>query len=171
MKSREIALCGMLNALAVVLMNLGSLVPLATFCTPLLAMLVLLPVLEEYGPRMGWAAWVSVSILSLLLVTDRETALVYVFFGWYPMVRPKVAAIKSKVLRFGVKLLICNGLIFTLYGLVLRLMGLTADLLDSTRLMNALLLILGNLVFFLTDLVLQRMTLVWTVKLRKRFFK
>ena len=45
MKSREIALCGMLNALAVVLMNLGSLVPLATFCTPLLAMLVLLPVL------------------------------------------------------------------------------------------------------------------------------
>lgn len=171
MKSREIALCGMLNALAVVLMNLGSLVPLATFCTPLLAMLVLLPVLEEYGPRMGWAAWVSVSILSLLLVTDRETALVYVFFGWYPMVRPKVAAIKSKVLRFGVKLLICNGLIFTLYGLVLRLMGLTADLLDSTRLMNALLLILGNLVFFLMDLVLQRMTLVWTVKLRKRFFK
>ena len=171
MKSREIALCGMLNALAVVLMNLGSLVPLATFCTPLLAMLVLLPVLEEYGPRMGWAAWVSVSILSLLLVTDRETALVYVFFGWYPMVRPKVAAIKSKVLRFGVKLLICNGLIFTLYGLVLRLMGLTADLLDSTRLMNALLLILGNLVFFLTDLVLRRMTLVWTVKLRKRFFK
>lgn len=171
MKSREIALCGMLNALAVVLMNLGSLVPLATFCTPLLAMLVLLPVLEEYGPRMSWAAWVSVSILSLLLVTDRETALVYVFFGWYPMVRPKVAAIKSKVLRFGVKLLICNGLIFTLYGLVLRLMGLTADLLDSTRLMNALLLILGNLVFFLTDLVLQRMTLVWTVKLRKRFFK
>lgn len=171
MKSREIALCGMLNALAVVLMNLGSLVPLATFCTPLLAMLVLLPVLEEYGARMGWAVWVSVSILSLLLVTDRETALVYVFFGWYPMVRPKVAAIKSKVLRFGVKLLICNGLIFTLYGLVLRLMGLTADLLDSTRLMNALLLILGNLVFFLTDLVLQRMTLVWTVKLRKRFFK
>ena len=171
MKSREIALCGMLNALAVVLMNLGSLVPLATFCTPLLAMLVLLPVLEEYGPRMGWAAWVSVSILSLLLVTDRETALVYVFFGWYPMVRPKVAAIKSKVLRFGVKLLICNGLIFTLYGLVLRLMGLTADLLDSTRLMNALLLILGNLVFLLTDLVLRRMTLVWTVKLRKRFFK
>ena len=171
MKSREIALCGMLNALAVVLMNLGSLVPLATFCTPLLAMLVLLPVLEEYGARMGWAAWVSVSILSLLLVTDRETALVYVFFGWYPMVRPKVAAIKSKVLRFGVKLLICNGLIFTLYGLVLRLMGLTADLLDSTRLMNALLLILGNLVFFLTDLVLQRMTWVWKTKLRKRFFK
>ena len=171
MKSREIALCGMLNALAVVLMNLGSLVPLATFCTPLLAMLVLLPVLEEHGPRMGWAAWVSVSILSLLLVTDRETALVYVFFGWYPMVRPRVAAIRSKVLRFGMKLLICNGLIFTLYGLVLRLMGLTSDLLEATKVMNALLLVLGNIVFLLLDLVLVRMTQLWRFKLRKRFFK
>ena len=171
MKSREIALCGMLNALAVVLMNLGSLVPLATFCTPLLAMLVLLPVLEEYGPRMGWAAWFSVSVLSLLLVADRETALVYVFFGWYPMVRPKVAATQSRAVRFVVKLLICNSLILTLYGAVLRVMGLTSDLMEATKVMNALLLILGNIVFLLLDPVLARMTLVWRRKLRKRFFK
>ena len=171
MKSREIALCGMLNALAVVLMNLGSLVPLATFCTPLLAMLVLLPVLEEYGSKMGWAAWFSVSVLSLLLVTDRETALVYVFFGWYPMVRPKVAAIRSKAVRFGVKLLICNALILTLYGIVLRFLGLATDLTEATKVMNAILLALGNVVFLLLDLVLGRMTLVWRRKLRKRFFK
>ena len=104
MKSREIALCGMLNALAVVVMNLGSIVPLATFCTPLIAMLVLLPVMEEFGAKMGWAAWFSVSVLSLLLVTDRETALVYVFFGWWPMVRPKVAALGSQWLAWRLKL-------------------------------------------------------------------
>lgn len=171
MKSREIALCGMLNALAVVLMNLGSLVPLATFCTPLLAMLVLLPVLEEYGPKMAWAAWFSVSILSLLLVSDRETALVYVFFGWYPILRPRIAAITSKLLRLGAKLLLCNVLILTLYGLVLRLMGLTSDLVDAAWGMNALLLVLGNVVFLLLDLVLARMTVAWKVKFRKRFFK
>lgn len=171
MKSREIALCGMLNALAVVLMNLGSLVPLATFCTPLLAMLVLLPVLEEYGPKMAWAAWFSVSILSLLLVSDRETALVYVFFGWYPILRPRIAAITSKLLRLGAKLLLCNVLILTLYGLVLRLMGLTSDLVDAAWGMNALLLVLGNVVFLLLDLVLARMTVAWKVKFRKHFFK
>ena len=171
MKSREIAVCGMLNALAVVLMNLGSLVPLATFCTPLLAMLVLLPVLEEYGPKMAWAAWFSVSILSLLLVSDRETALVYVFFGWYPILRPRIAAITSKLLRLGAKLLLCNVLILTLYGLVLRLMGLTSDLVDAAWGMNALLLVLGNVVFLLLDLVLARMTVAWKVKFRKHFFK
>ena len=53
MKSRQIALCGMLNALAVVLLSFGGLIPIATYCAPLLAMAVLLPVLEEYGGRMA----------------------------------------------------------------------------------------------------------------------
>ena len=166
MKSREIALCGMLNALAVVVMNLGSIVPLATFCTPLIAMLVLLPVMEEFGAKMGWAAWFSVSVLSLLLVTDRETALVYVFFGWYPVLQPYVARIPTRAVRFLVKLIIGNVLILTLYGAVLRLMGLTADLLEATRLLNAALLVLGNAVFLMLDLVLVRLRLLWRYRMR-----
>lgn len=171
MKSREIALCGMLNALAVVVMNLGSIVPLATFCTPLIAMLVLLPVMEEFGAKMGWAAWFSVSVLSLLLVTNRETAFVYVFFGWWPMVRPKVAALGSQWLRLGIKLLVCNALILVLYGAVLRFLGLTSDLTAATKAMNAVLVVLGNVTFLLLDLVLGRMALLWRRKWRKRFFK
>lgn len=171
MKSREIALCGMMNALAVVIMNLGGIVPMATFCTPILAMIVLLPVLEEYGAKLGWCAWVTVSILSLLQVTDRETAFVYVFFGWYPMVRPAVNKFPTKLGRLGVKLIICNAVIALLYGAVLRVMGLTADLLEGTKLMNYALLALGNAAFLLLDLVLGRMTLMWRVKWRKYFFK
>ena len=171
MKSREIALCGMMNALAVVIMNLGGIVPMATFCTPILAMIVLLPVLEEYGAKLGWCAWVTVSILSLLQVADRETAFVYVFFGWYPMVRPAVNKLPTKLGRLGVKLIICNAVIALLYGAVLRVMGLTADLLEGTKLMNYALLALGNAAFLLLDLVLGRMTLMWRVKWRKYFFK
>ena len=171
MKSREIALCGMMNALAVVIMNLGGIVPMATFCTPILAMIVLLPVLEEYGAKLGWCAWVTVSILSLLQVADRETAFVYVFFGWYPMVRPAINKLPTKLGRLGVKLIICNAVIALLYGAVLRVMGLTADLLEGTKLMNYALLALGNISFLMMDLVLGRMTLMWRVKWRKYFFK
>lgn len=171
MKSREIALCGVMNALAVVIMNLGGIVPMATFCTPILAMIVLLPVLEEYGGKMGWCAWAAVSILSLLQVADRETAFVYVFFGWYPMVRPAVNKIPTKLGKLGVKLLICNAVITLLYGALLRVMGMTNDLLEATKLMNCTLLVLGNIAFLMTDLVLHRMTLLWHLKWRKHFFK
>lgn len=171
MKSRQMALCGMLCALAVVILSFGGLLGVATYCAPLLAMAALLPVLEEYGPRMAIPAWAAVSILALLLVTDRETALVYVFFGWYPVLQPYVARIPTRAVRFLVKLIIGNVLILTLYGAVLRLMGLTADLLEATRLLNAALLVLGNVVFLMLDLVLERLRLLWRYRLRKYFFK
>ena len=122
MKSREIALCGMMNALAVVLLSLGGLVPIATYCAPLLAMAVLLPVQEEYGNKLAITAWVSVSLLALMLTPDRETALVYVFFGWYPVARPRIASLPSRLVRLAVRLIIANAAILLLYGAVLRAM-------------------------------------------------
>lgn len=171
MKSRRIALCGMLCALAVVVLSFGGLLGVATYCAPLLAMAALLPILEEYGPRMALAAWGAVSILALLLVTDWETTLVYVFFGWYPVLQPCIRRIPTRATRLIVKLLLGNVLILTLYGVVLRLLGLTADLLESTRILNAALLVLGNVVFLLLDLVLDRLRLMWRYRFRKYFFK
>ncbi len=171
MKSRSIALCGVLTALAVVLLALGGVIPAAALCAPILAMIVLLPVLEELGPRMAWTAYAAASLLALLLTADRETALAYVFFGWYPILRPKIAALPSRPLRVLVRLAVCNAAIFLLYGVILRLLGLTADLLEAAWFFNALLLLMGNAAFLLVDLVLGRYSALWRRKLRNRFFR
>jgi len=171
MKSRSIALCGVLTALAVVLLSLGGVIPAAVLCAPILAMLVLLPVLEELGPQSAWTAYAAASLLALLLTADRETALVYVFFGWYPILRPRIAALPSRALRVLVRLAVCNAAVFLLYGVVLRLLGLTADLLEAAWFFNALLLLMGNLTFLMVDLVLGRYSLLWRRKLRRRFFR
>ena len=119
MKSRPVALCGMLCALAVVILALGGMMGIATYCAPLLAMAALLPVLEELGPRLALCAWAAVSILALLLVPDRETALVYLFFGWYPVLRPHLQRIPSRGVRLAVKLALGSGII----GTVLEALG------------------------------------------------
>lgn len=170
MKSRQTALCGVLSALAVVVLLLGGAIGIGTFAAPVLAMAVLLPVLEEYGPRAAVTAYGAVSILALLLVPDRELALVYACFGWYPILRPRIARIPSRLLRLVSRLAVCNAVIAVLYGLLLRLLGLTADLMDASRLLNIALLVMGNLVFLLLDLVLARLTVLWRQKLRRRFF-
>ena len=171
MRARPLALCGVLTALAVVLLCLGAVIPAAMLCAPILAMAVLHPVLEELGPRAAGNAYAAAAILALLLVPDRETALVYVFFGWYPILRPRVAALPSRPLRVGVRLLVCNAAILLLYGLVLRLLGLTADLLGNAWFLNALLLAAGNAVFLLTDLALARLTVLWRRRLRGRLYR
>ena len=132
---------------------------------------VLLPVLEELGPKAAGTAYAAVSILALLLAPDRETAFVYLFFGWYPILRPKIAALPSRPLRVLARIAVCSAAALLLYGLVLRLMGLTADLLDSVWYFNAALLAAGNVVFLLTDSTLARLTSIWHWKLKKYLYR
>ena len=170
MKARHLALCGLLSALAVTALLLGGILPLATFCAPVLAMAALLPIQEELGPQAAATAWAAVSLLALMLVSDRETALVFVFFGWYPVLRPRLATLPSRLLRILVRLGSYGLAVSLLYGLVLRLMGLTADLSGASRLANAALLVLGGVTFLILDRALERLSLLWRNKLRRRFF-
>ncbi len=171
MTSRQLALCGMLSALATVLLLLLSATGVGTFCAPVLAMAVLLPILEELGPRAAGTAWICVSFLGLMLSPDRELSLVYLFFGWYPLLRPRIERIPSPVARLAVKVLVCNAAVAVLYGLVLRLLGLTADLEGAGRLYLAALAVMANALFLLTDRVLSRLTSLWRTRLRHRFFR
>ena len=56
-KTKVLALGAVLSALAVVVMMLGGLIPAATFCCPILAGFVLIPVLFEGGAAMALCAW------------------------------------------------------------------------------------------------------------------
>lgn len=171
MTSRQMALCGVLSSLAVCFLLLGSVIPAATFCGPILAMTALLPVLEECGPGAAGTAWAAVSLLGLLLAADRELALVYLFFGWYPVLRPRIGRIPSRTVRLAVKLAVCNGAVAVLYGLVMKVLGLTADLEGAGRGYLLVLLAMANVTFLLTDRILERLTLLWRRKLRRRFFR
>ena len=170
MNSRQMSLCGLLTALAVALLALGGLVPAATFCAPMLAMVALLPILEELGPRAAGTACAATALLGLLLVADRETAFVYLFFGWYPILRPKIAALPSRLLRLAARLAVCSLTVFLLYGPALRVLGLPVESAEISRLLNGLLLLMGNGIFLLLDLCLARMSALWRQKLRRRFF-
>ncbi len=169
MRARPLALCGLLSALAAALLILGGVLPGMVFCAPILAMGVLLPVLEEWGPKAAGTSYAAVSILALLLAPDRETAFVYLFFGWYPILRPKIAALPSRPLRVLARLAVCSAAAVLLYGLALRLMGLTEEI--AAWYVNALLLAAGNVVFLLTDATLARLTGVWHWKLKKHLYR
>ena len=170
MSARKTALCGLLTALAVVVMLLSGALGIGTFAGPVLAMAVLLPVLEEYGAKTALTAYGAAAILGILLVPDVELAWVYAAFGWYPVVRPRVARLPSPVVRLLVRIGLCTSVALALYGLLLRGLGLTADLMEATRLFNLLLLLMGNVIFLLMDKALERLTALWHRSLRRRFF-
>ena len=171
MKSKQMALCGLLTALAVVFMVLASVIGIGTFAGPLLAMIALLPLLEEYGSKTALAAYAAAAILGFLIAPELELSLVFAAFGWYPVLRPKLNRLTSRPVRLLIKVVICIAVILMLYGVLLDLLGMTADLANAAPLLNLFLLILGVFTFLLMDLALERATFLWRKKFRKQFFR
>ncbi len=78
-----IALGGMLAALAVVVMNLGTLIPVATYVCPMIGILLLEVVRKTCGDRIAWAWYGAVAILSALMAPDKEAAAVFCALGYF----------------------------------------------------------------------------------------
>lgn len=143
-------------ALAVVIMSLGGLIPVATFVCPMLCMLLLAFVAKMCGNRIGWAWYGAVSILGLLLGPDKEAAAVFLFLGFYPIIKPQLDRMKLGILA---KLALFNVLILAMYALLINLLGMaeiTAEYQELGMVMTVVMLALGNLTFFLLDQVLSR---------------
>ena len=172
-KAKQMALCGLLGALATVVMMLGGIIPVATFCCPVLAALLMVPVLYECGPRLSLTWYGAVAILCCLLGPDKEAAAIYVFLGWYPVLKGSIDKCKPFA-RTAIKLLLFNGAIIMMYSLLLYVFGLEGlqqEFAEIGAVMMAVLLILGNVTFFLVDALLPRMALLYIVRFRKLFWK
>lgn len=149
-----IALGGVLAALAVVIMSMGTLIPVATYVCPMLCAVLLKVVLGSCGRRIAWAWYGAVAILSALLAPDKEAAAVFVFLGYYPIVKPRLDRAKLPWLWKG---LLFNSSILVMYWLLMHLFGLeqiTAEFEEMGAVMLVLLMILGNMTFFLLDRLL-----------------
>ncbi len=173
-KSRQIALSGVLAALAVVILLLGGLIPLATFCCPMLAIVVLLPILSECGAQIAATAWAAVSLLALMMVPDRELTLFYVFFGIYPVLKPHVDKLSSRLFRLLCKLLYCSLAIAAIYALLIFLFRLDVILEEfrtASLALTAATFVMANITFLLLDELIVRVEWLWKHKLRKRLFR
>ena len=96
--TKAIALGGVLAALALCILCLGSLIPVNTYVSPMLCALLLQVVLNLCGRRLASAWFGAVAILGLLLCPDREAAGVFLFLGEYPIVKQLLDGKKLSVL-------------------------------------------------------------------------
>ena len=155
--ARNVALGGVTAALAVVIMCLGGIIPVATYVCPMLCAVLLATVLPAIKARLAWAWYGAVALLSLLLAPDKEAAAVFVFLGYYPIIKPWLDRCRLSILW---KLLLFNTAIFLMYGLLIYVLGIdsiTAEFQELGVVLSGVTLILGNVVLFLMDFLLTRM--------------
>ena len=152
----KIALCGLLAAAAAVIMLLGGLIPMSTYVCPLLASLLCSIVFRICGSRLGLIWYAAVSILALMTGPDKEAAFVFLLLGYYPILKPRIDRSPLRVLW---KILLFNFSVLLLCFLLRLVMGLDfyGDLEAASWILTLILLLLGNLVFFMLDRLLSIM--------------
>ncbi len=154
--AKAMALGGVLGALAVVIMSMGTLIPVATFVCPMLCMMILKPVCAICGSRIGWAWYAAVALLAFLLAPDKEAAAVFACLGYYPILKPRMDKLPLAMVW---KLMLFNGAILAMYwflGAVFGMTELTSEFREMGMVMTAVLLVLGNVTFFLLDILLGK---------------
>ena len=151
-RSRQIALGGMLTSVAVVIMSLGSIIPVNTYVCPVLCIVMTRPILERCGKKIGWCYYLATAILSLMLAPDREAAFVYVFLGYYPMIRPYIE--KLGALALPAKLLLFTLAGLCSYGMLLLVMGVAAVVTEGW-LITVVTVLLWDVMFLMTDRILS----------------
>ncbi len=107
-KVKKIALSGILTALCVVILFIGSIIETLDMTVAAIASFVIMLAIIELGSYYPVLIYAAVSVLGLLLLPNKYGVLIYcLFYGFYPMIKTRLEAkIKPRPLLFFVKLII-----------------------------------------------------------------
>ena len=160
-KSKSVALAGMLAALAVVILFLGSLFELLDLSASAMASLVIMVALIELGKRWACGVYAVAAVLSLLLFPRTASITFAAFVGYYPVLKVYLDRIKPRVLQYFVKLLLFNALLFGVTRVLEHLLTAESDWLTIGWW-------LGNLTFLVFDFALVKLSVFYLVKIKNR---
>lgn len=174
-ESRRIALAGVFGALSLTFMLAGGVLPLATFAAPAIAGILIMPVAIEFGRKTGWLLYAAIGLLSLLLVSDREMSLIFLFFfGFYPLLKTNLERLHSRTARFLAKFSVFNLCIVGAYALILLVFPIPAvagEFAGMSLGFAGVLLVLGNFTFAIYDAAVARLAALYCSRLRPRLMK
>ena len=170
-KAKLTAFCGMMVALSVVLMAIVTVLPVLMYVLPVVTGLIVLVVADVGSKKWALSVFFATSILSLLLLTDKESVLTYIlFFGYYPLIRERLSRLpKAVFVALKLALFNCAAILTGVAGVVL--LGVPKE--EYTEFGGftiPLLLVLANVVFVLYDSILVKYNILFSAlsyKLKK----
>lgn len=160
-RTSQIALSGMMSALSLLALLL-TIFPFSTYALPPLAGAFLIPLVIDCGKKWAFGAYVAVSLLSLFLVSDIESKMLFIgFFGYYPIIKSVLETLRTRFLEWLMKLSLFNITAVTGYTLLSKIgFSLEEFAVEGVSIplggMLLAFLLAGNVIFILYDIGLTR---------------
>lgn len=174
--SFKVAFGGIISAISIVLMFSTGLFSTLTYAIPAIAGALLIMIVIEISPKFAGAVYLAVSVLSLLVVADKEAAVMYTaFFGYYPILKGFIEKKYNGLLSWIIKYIIFNVAVVSAYFVVSKVLGISYDDIEFLgRFALPLLWLICNITFAFYDIALTRILSIYVYNWRKyvkRVFK
>lgn len=170
-QSSKCAIGGIVAAVSLVLMISVAIIPFLTYALPAVAGLFIVFVVIEIDKKWAFGVYCTVAILGMLLVPDKEVAVMYLaFFGYYPILKAVIESKLPTAIGWILKVLTFAATMAVSYYLMIKLMGVTIDETEEFGMMAyPILLGMGTVAFIMYDIALTGMLSVYLAKWQKHF--
>ena len=164
-KSLKITFSGLCASLATIIM-ITAYFPYLTYATPAIASLVIMVCFIEIDAKWALGCYLA-SILPIFLTAEIESKILYiVFFGYYPILKAVIEKVKSRALEWFLKILTFNGIVILVYCLSIYIFGFKLEELGDLGIYSLyVLLFLGNVIFILYDMCIERIAALYMLRL------
>lgn len=169
----KITVCGVISALAIVLM-LGTNIPIMLYTVPALTGILFLIPAVELSPKWGFLCFLITAILSVILPTEREALIMFIgLLGYYPTVKLLIERLQSRVLGTIIKFITFNVAVTGCFFVTSELLGLNIFKNEkiSMTVMVVAVYVVGNIAFAVFDFALTRILNMYFIKFRKNVRK
>ncbi len=172
-ESRNISLAGILTALCVVCLAIGTFVQTLDLTAAALGSIIILIAFIELGKKWSWGVFAVSAILSVLILPHKLPCVVFALFsGFYPILKEDLNRIQKKWLSYTVRIATFN-IAFVLIGSIsvfLLKTDITSQYGEFIYIAVIGFILLANITFILFDLALERIAVYYISKIRPKVF-
>ncbi|MGN1328455.1 MAG: hypothetical protein ACI4V4_02020 [Eubacterium sp.] len=168
----RIAVCSIVTALSCVLLFFGGITFVLAYAMPMLVSIAMIMLKTTFGTKSAWITFVATSLLSFMLVADKECVLMYItFFGYYPIVKCSIDKIKAKPLKVICKLLLFNAMLTVCQLILVYVLGIPFLEEGEGKYFIIVFAVLMNFLFVIYDYMINAVTDLYKLKIEKRIKK
>ncbi|MFY9198134.1 MAG: hypothetical protein WBK75_02565 [Acutalibacteraceae bacterium] len=165
---------GIITALSILILFLANVFPTLSYTLPALAGVLLLIFVKEVDKKWPFMVYLSVSTLSLILISNKEATILYIFFfGYYVILKDIIEKRFSSFVKWILKFAVFNISIFLAFIILIYIFAIPDG--DLQEYGKYVMLALGNVTFIVYDYTLSTLAVVydkrWKNKLKKYFLK
>lgn len=163
LKTKKIALSAILIALSVIILYIGSLTQILDLTMIAVASLIICFTVIEMQGWYPYLVYAGTAILSLVLLPDKFSAIIYTIFGGIYPIFKEMFERRHRIVSWLLKFSFFNIAVFLAWVITVKLLALIVD--ESG--LTILVFLVCNVTFLVYDIALTKLITLYLLKFRK----